>query len=50
MADCYVVLHVFVILICREIAVEVVPYSPDFGLVLIGGKMAKEEQLDDHLQ
>ena len=40
----------FVLLIHREIAVEVVPYSPGFGLVLIGGKMAKEEQLEDHLQ
>ena len=38
----------FVVLICREIAVRIVPYSPDHGLVLIGGKVAKDDPLKDH--
>lgn len=32
----------------REIAVRIVPYSPDHGLVLIGGKVAKEDPFKDH--
>lgn len=34
----------------KEIAVQVVSYSPDHGLVLIGGKMGEEEQLKNHLE
>lgn len=34
----------------KEIAVHIVPYSLDFGLVLIGGKLAKDEPPEDHLK
>lgn len=46
MRDCRFLIHLL-ILIFREIAVLVEPNS---GLVLIGGKTAKEEQPQDHLE
>lgn len=34
----------------KEIAVHIVPYSPDFGLVLIGGKLVKDKPPEEHMK
>lgn len=46
----WILVILIIYLFCREIAVHIAPYSLDFGLVLIGGKLAKDEPAEDHLK